>query len=424
MIPMITTISLAPGVTLHAMKNDRFKTACFSLNFLRPHNRENAAMDALLPSVLLRGTEKYPDIRSISSRLDELYGASLGTLVRRKGEVKLTGFYADFIEDAFLPQGETVFAPVVDFLSEVLYHPCLEQGRFCAAFVEGEKQNLMNAIASSLNNKRSYATKQLLEQMCREEDYAVPRLGYAEDVAAITPEALWAHYQKVIRTSRVELFYSGRLEAETVAAAFAPLFAQGRTYQPQHLATRVLYEVAALREFSEAMDVNQGKLVMGLRTGITADCEDYPALLLLNAVFGSGTTSKLFVNVREKLSLCYYASSSIDKYKGLMLISSGVAFENYDTAKTAILGELEACRKGEISESELESARRQILSSLQAIADAPVQLDEFYCGNAILPSLSLEALSEKVQNLSVFDLAQAAQKLRLDSIYFLKGVEA
>ena len=130
------------------------------------------------------------------------------------------------------------------------------------------------------------------------------------------------------------------------------------------------------------------------------------------------------MNVREKLSLCYYASSSIDKYKGLMLISSGVAFENFETAKTAILAELEACRRGEISENELESARRQILSSLRAIEDAPVQLDEYYCGNAILPCLNPRQLAEQVQRLGIDDLSRMAKKLRLDSIYFLKGVEA
>ena len=423
MILMITTRSLAPGVTLHALKSDKFKTACFSLNFLKPHDRENAALDALLPSVLLRGTEKYPDIRSISSRLDELYGASLGTLVRRKGEVKLTGFYADYIEEAFLPAGETVFGPVVEFLAEVLYRPYLENGGFCPRFVEGEKQNLMNAIASSLNNKRSYAAKRLLEQMCAGEAYAVPRLGDIEDVKAITPQALWAHYQTLIRTARVEIFYGGRLEADTVAAAFAPLFAQGRDYQAQVLETEVPYEVAAVREFSDSLDVNQGKLVMGLRTGFAADSGDYPALLLLNAVYGAGTTSKLFVNVREKLSLCYYASSSIDKYKGLMLISSGIAFENYETAKAAILEEREACRRGEISELELAAARQQILSSLRANEDAPVQLDEFYCGNAILPGPTPRQLAERVRELTLEDLARVAGKLRLDSIYFLKGVE-
>ena len=420
---MLITKTLAPGVTLHALRSDKFKTACFSLNFLRPHNRASAALDALLPSVLLRGTERYPDIRSISSRLDELYGASVGTLVRQKGEVKLTGFYADFIEDCFLPDGEQVFAPVVAFLEELLFHPLLEEGCFCRRFVEGEQQNLINAIASNLNNKRSYATRQLLSEMCKGENYAVPRLGNIEEVQAIAPESLYAHYTSVLRHDRVEIFYAGRQEADAVASAFAPLFARDRDYQPCSLETSVPYEVPAVREFSEEMDVNQGKLVMGLRTGITADSPDYPALLLLNAVYGSGATSKLFVNVREKRSLCYYASSSIDKYKGIMLLSSGIAFEDYETAKSAILEELEACRRGEITEQELDSARRQVLTSLQAIEDAPVQLDEFYCGQAILPSLSPRELAEQIAALDVADLSRIAKKLSLDSIYFLKGVE-
>lgn len=421
---MIKTLTLAPGVTLHALRSDKFKTAFCSVNYLRPHTKASAPLDALLPSVLLRGTVNHPDICAISSRLDELYGASLGTLVRRKGEVKLTGFYADFIEDAFLPKGETVFSPMVDFLEEVLYRPLLENGCFCERFVEGEKQNLVNAIASSLNDKRSYAVKRLLEQMCEKEAYAVPRLGCTEDVKAITPQVLWEHYREVIRHSRVELFYAGRREAEQVADAFAPLFQEGRNYRPQPLQTQVIHRAGEVRNFSDAMEVNQGKLVMGLRTGITADSPDYPALLLLNAVFGSGTTSKLFVNVREKLSLCYYASSSIDKYKGIMLISSGIASENYETARTAILAELEACRRGEISSEELESARRQVLSSLQAIQDAPVQLDEFYCGRAILPCADPAQLAETIGSLTAGELAQAAQKLSLDSIYFLKGVQA
>ena len=420
---MLITKPLAPGVTLHVLRSDKFKTACFSFNYLRPHDRASAALDALLPSVLLRGTERYPDIRSISSCMDELYGASVGTLVRQKGEVKLTGFYADFIEDSFLPHGEQVFAPVVAFLEEVLFHPLLENGCFCRRFVEGEQQNLVNAIASNLNNKRSYATRQLLSRMCEGENYAVPRLGQIEDVQAITPERLYEHYQSVLRHDRVEIFYAGRQDAETVAAAFAPLFAQDRDYRPCPLETLLRPEPLSVREFSEEMEVNQGKLVMGLHTGITANDADYPALLLLNAVFGSGTTSKLFVNVREKRSLCYYASSSIDKYKGIMLISSGIAFGDYETAKSAILEELEACRRGEISEQELDSARRQVLTSLQAIEDAPVQLDEFYCGQAILPCLSPLEMAERISSLDVTSLSEVAQKISLDSIYFLKGVE-
>ncbi len=421
---MINQIELAPGVNLRAVQTDKFKTACFSVNFLRPHTKTDAAADALLPSVLLRATEKYPDIRSISTHLDELYGATFGTLVRRKGEVKLLGFYADFVEDAFLPERESVFLPMTDFLREVLFRPLTENGVFCAACVEGEKQNLINAIEASLNDKRSYAALRLQQLMCEGEAYGVPRLGTAEAVRTITPESLWEHYQTVLKTSRIEVFYAGRRSAEEAAALLAPVFAHREAEPFIPFSTQVLRSARQLHEWEETMDVTQGKLVMGLRTGITVSDEDYPALLLLNAVFGAGMTSKLFVNVREKLSLCYYAGSSIEKFKGMMFISSGIAFENYETAKQAILHELEDCKGGIISDEELESARRQVLSALRAAMDSPAQMDEFYCGMALCEYDDYPALMQKIERLTGDDLSRAAKKLTLDTIFFLKGADA
>lgn len=420
---MTTNITIAPGVTLRALYTDKFKTSCFSINFMRAHSRETAALDALLPSVLLRATERYPDIRSISMHLDELYGATFGTLVRRKGEVKLVGFYADFIEDRFLPEGESVFRPMVEFAEEVLLHPYLEDGCFCERFVEGEKQNLINAIESSMNDKRTYAIKQMLKTMCAEEAYGVPRLGYAEDVEAITPQRLWEHYREILQTSQVEIFYAGHQSAQDVAAAFAPLFVKGVS-ETQSYQTQIIDKASQVNEIFETMDVNQGKLVMGLRSGITGKDAQYPALLMLNAIYGAGVTSKLFVNVREKLSVCYYASSSIDKYKGVMVISSGIAFENYSLAKNAILEELEACKRGQITETELETARNQIISSLKMSMDAPARLDDFYIGMAVSDGLDIPQLMEEVKLLTVEDVSAVAKKLSLDTIYFLKGEEA
>lgn len=421
---MTTNLPLSENITLRALQTDRFKTGCFSVNLLRPHQARTAGLDALLPSVLLAGTAHYPDIRSISTRLDELYGATFGSLVRRKGEIKLVGFYADFIEDVFLPEGEEVFAPMVDFLAEVLYHPLTENGAFCARHVEGEKQNLINAIESNLNDKRTYATAQMLKAMCADEAYGVPRLGTVEAVRAITPEALWAHYQKLLRTSRVEVFYAGRKSPEEAAQELRRVFADRGVANCTPAATQIVRRAEQTKSISEALDVTQGKLVMGLRTGITVNDPDFPALVLLNAVFGAGITSKLFVNVREKLSLCYYASSSIEKYKGVMLVSSGVGFENEQHAKNAILAELEACRMGDISEYELESARRQTLSGFRAALDAPVQLDDFYIGVGIAGGSDIPELMEQIAALTVDDVAAAARKLTLDTVYFLKGVDA
>ena len=421
---MIKTIAVAPGITLRAMQTEKFKTACFSLNFLRPHTAADAALDALLPSVLLRATEHYPDIRSISMQLDALYGASLGTLIRRKGEIKLVGFYADFIEDAFLPEGESVFAPIVDLTEEILFRPLTENGVFCAQNVEGEKQNLINAIEAEMNDKRTYAVAKMLRVMCENESYGVPRLGRAEAVRVITPQTLWAHYQKVLKTSRIELFYAGQKSPETVAEAFRRLFAGKQPEICTPVGTQVIRAADKTRELSERMDVTQGKLVIGLRTGITVEDADYPALLLLNAVYGAGVTSKLFVNVREKLSLCYYASSSLEKYKGVMLVSAGVDFKNFETAKAAIFKELDDCKCGKITSEELEAARQAVLSALRAAQDSPAQLDEFYMGTTIARMDDFEELTIKVSALTAEDLTLAAQKLTVDTIYFLKGETA
>ena len=421
---MTKNIVLAPGVTLRAMQTDKFKTSCFSVNFLRPHCRRAAAADALLPSVLLRATERYPDIRSISMHLDELYGTGFGTLIRRKGEVKLTGFFADFIDDAYLPDGEAIFPAIIDFLREVLYHPLTENGCFCAKNVEGEKQNLINAIEANLNDKRTYATTRMLAAMCADEAYGTPRLGCAEDVRAITPQSLWAHYKTVLRTSRIEIFYAGRLAPEEAAAQFAKVFSGERGTELVPVQTEVRRAAGEVKEVAEALDVTQGKLVIGLRTGVTVSDPDYPALLLLNAVYGGSVTSKLFLNVREKRSLCYYASSALEKYKGLMLVSSGIAFENYETAKQAILQELDACKNGEITEEEIERARGYLTFALRSTMDSPSRLDEFYIGNAVASGDDIPELIEKLNALTAAELRNAAQKLSVDTILFLKGENA
>lgn len=416
---MVTVLPLAPNVTLYAMQTDKFKTGCFSVNFLRPHTAETAELDALLPSVLLRATERWPNIRAISTRLDELYGAAFGTLLRRKGEVKLLGFYADFAEEAFLPAGEEVFGPMVEFLNQVLYHPLLRAGCFCPENVEGEKQNLINAIEAALNDKRTYATIRMLRLMCAEEAYGVPRLGEAQRVRAITPEVLWAHYQTVLTTSAVAVFYAGRRSPEEVAAQFSGVF-PGRD-DCALCTTQVRRKAGAVRTVTESMNVSQSNLILGLRTGITVSDPEYPALLLLSTILGGGMRSKLFLKVREELSLCYSVGATVEKYKGLMVISAGVDAAREDEAREAILAQVAACQTGDISGEEMEAAQTLLLASLRSSLDIPTQLDEFYMGTVVAAGDDIPTLMEKLRGLTVTDVTAAAQKLSLDTVYFLKG---
>ena len=215
---------ILPGVYLTAVQSDKFKTGCFSLNLLRPMKKEEAAANALIPSVLLRGSETCPDIASISAKLDELYGASVGTLVRKKGEVQLVGFYCDYVQDEYVD--EPVFAPVMAFLAELLLHPWLENGIFPEAVVDSEKLNLENAMLSRINDKRTYAASQLIRTMCAGQPYGIPRIGEPEDLKNITAKSLYAHYRDLLATSRVELFYMGSLSPEAVTKVLQAALAE------------------------------------------------------------------------------------------------------------------------------------------------------------------------------------------------------
>ena len=415
---------ILPGVYLTAVQSDKFKTGCFSLNLLRPMKKEEAAANALIPSVLLRGSERCPDIASISAKLDELYGASVGTLVRKKGEVQLVGFYCDYVQDEYVD--EPVFAPVMAFLAELLLNPRLENGAFPEAVVDSEKLNLENAMLSRINDKRTYAASQLIRTMCAGQPYGIPRIGDPDDLTEITAKSLYAHYRDLLATSRVELFYMGSLSPEAVTKVLQAALAElprAEVFVP--VGTTPAPAARPVQEKTERLDVTQGKLSLGFFTDITAKDPRYPALVLAATVFGGGATSKLFTNVREKMSLCYYASASFEKFKGVLSVSSGVEFSKLETAKTEILRQLEACKAGDITDDELESARGYLVSDLKIAMDSPGRLDDYYMGQILLErDGTMEDLASAIARVTKQEAADAIQALRLDTIYALEGVTA
>ena len=415
---------LLPGVYLTCVQSEKFKTGCLSASLLRPLRREEASANALLSTVLLRGCADYPNIRSISAFLDRLYGASIGTLVRKKGEVQTTGFYADFLEDRLALDGEPVLAPMVKFLCSLLLDPVLENGVFSTRYVEGEKQNLIHAIESRIDDKRSYAVTQLFRGMCGDEPYGIPRLGDKEDVERLDAASLYAHYRDILASSQIEIFYHGSESPQSVAQ----MFLRGLDMLPRRktirLGSEIVKRTKKVRNLSESLDVTQGKLAMGFRLGCTAADPEYPAALLMNAVYGAGVTSKLFTNVREKLSLCYYASSSIEKFKGIMVVTSGIDFDRFEEAKREILRQMALTAKGEITDSELESARTHLISSLRAGMDSPGRLDDYSLGQVLLNRPGdMASLADELLGVTKEQVAAAAKQVSLDTVYFLKGVE-
>ena len=420
---MTNRIELQPDVWLTAIQTDRFKTGCFSINLMTPLREDTAAPNALIPAVLLRGCRNYPHMTSISQHLDLQYGAGVGTLIRKKGEIQTVGLYTDFLEDRFA--GQPLFSEMMEFIRQLLFEPCEENSGFVEEFTAGERQNLVNAIESRINDKRAYAVSRLLRHMCGSDPYAVPRIGYAKTLEAIDGQILRTRYDQLLAQSPIELFYLGRQDCDTVAGALTDMLSGLPTGKRTVARTNPMHQSRPAQYVQEQMDVAQGKLAIGLRTGITSHDSRYPALMLMNAVFGGGMTSKLFMQLRENQSLCYSIGSSVDKFKGIMLVDAGIEFDKYQITLDGILRQLELCKQGEISHQELESARLYLLSGLRTAMDSPGRMDDFAVGQAAAGlSGTMNDLFHAVSALTMDAVVEAANAITLDTVYFLKGVDA
>ena len=416
---------LMPGVFLSHLRSDKFKTACMSVTLLTQLRRETAAMNAVIPFVLNRGTTRYGDMEQLSRRMDELYGAAVEPVVRRIGEIQCIGFYGSFPEPDYLPGGEALLGDTCALMAQLLLDPVTRGGLLLPQYVDSEREKLLDIIRSRMNDKRSYALTRCIEEMCCYEDFAVSRFGSESEAENIHYKKLTRHYRELIQTCPVEIFYCGKTDFKAVSAAMRDAFsAMPRGEIDYDIGTDLRMNAVEdhIRFVEEEMDVTQGKLVLGFRLGECMEEPDIPALYVFNAVYGSGATSKLFMNVREKLSLCYYASSAVYLHKGIMLVSSGIEFDKLDAARDEILAQLDSVRRGEITDDELRSAKKSVASDLRAVQDSIGELEGFYLSQALdgldYGPAELAALAEDVTK---EDVQAIAKSIECDLIYFLKG---
>lgn len=414
-------IEIMQNVYLTCLPAQRFKTSYLSAQFITPLRAETASANALLPAVLHRGTVRYPDMEQLSAAMDRLYGAQIDYTVRKKGERQCVGFVASVIDDAFVSRDERLLEPTAALMGELLLDPVTRGGRFLSEYVESEKNNLIDALRSVRNDKKDWADLRLMQEMCAGEPYGVRRLGDEESAAKINNRKLYQHGRQMMSSSRLELFYCGSAERGRVTDALLHAFAALPRGAAAELEPHRFYAAPAQpRIVTESMDVTQGKLAMGFR----CESRDVPAMIMANLLFGGSSNAKLFLNVREKLSLCYYAYSQYARSKGILTVSSGIETKDYDRALEEILRQLKAVQEGQWEDWELTGARSTILSSLRSLGDSQGALENWYLGQlATGETETPEEMARQLEQVTPERICAAAQTIALDTVYFLKGKE-
>ena len=257
--------------------------------------------------------------------------------------------------------------------------------------------------------------------MFRGETYSVSEYGYIEDIEKITPESLYAHYRKVIAESVINVFVCGELNINEVKKEIESAVL-GRTFQKTELnAPEIIKSAKEMTEIKENTELTQGKLSIGFRTDVSCGAPDFWALVVANNIFGGGLGSKLFNNVREKLSLAYYVSTSLDKYKGFMLLHAGIAFDKFEEAKKEIFFQLKDMQNGNVSDDEMENAKSEIINGINSCYDDQQMLQSYYMGNIIAKTeVSPEQYKENIRRVSKREVIDVINKLQPDTIYFLE----
>jgi len=423
----MTRHDISGGAKLTFVPETKFKTNFFQVCFVIDLERAYTTKLNLLGGVLLRATKNYPGIAEINNRLDYLYDMTVSTHCFKRGERLIYSYECDFIRDEFLPdKGENLLCEAVEMFREILFNPYLVDGAFDTKIIESEKVDLANAIKSVINYKNTYVREKCIEKLCEGERFSISDQGNLEDIDGIDAKSLYEFYNWFIRNATVEIFFSGDADEKYLCNAFGSIFSAVSDRNPAPLGqTYVTGDVKAqVLEVCEEMDVNQGKLALGFRTGVKVTDEDSVAMALLGEIYGGSPMSKLFMNVREKMSLCYYCRTSIDAYKGIMLVLSGIECENKEKAVSAILKELQDIREGKISDDEFDAAKLSLINSYKTLSDSPSAQGMWFVSRILSGSLLTPSdIVEMLEKTTLSQVVEVSEKIKLDTVYFLKGFD-
>ena len=414
--------AICDGVNFRSIRDTKFKTMRISAHLIVPMRRQTAAENALLPFLLSRASREYPDFTKLGQRLAELYGASLNADVQKLGDLQVLSLSASGIADRYALEGEAISGELAKLLCSILFDPPLVDGLFPEDGFEQEKRQTMELIDSEYSDKRTYARQRCEAIMCADEPYGVNRYGGKEDIARVERPALTAAWKRLLDTAKIELMVLGDCDPAPVYEGFRAAFETLGSRKTADCTTKVVRSAEKVNTVTEKMDVAQGKLVMGFRTGTATPDEEVPATRLMAALFGGTPNSKLFLNVREKLSLCYYCSASYNSMKGIMLVQSGVEVKNMERAKEEILRQLDEVKQGNFDESEVEAAKMSLCNSYRTLSDSLGGLENWYLSQTFAShSQQPEEAAAQINAVTRQEIIDAANRVTLDTVYCLVG---
>lgn len=419
-----TVKKISPNLTIRAIKTDKFKSERISISFVNKIDKRRMPLSLLAFFILKRGTKKYNSLRELNKKLDELYATIVSTNVQRLGNNYLLGFSAEMLGAEFIDSNTDLLKETLEIIYEMIFNPLLVDGKFLEKYVISEKENMIDAINARINNPRAYALSRCVQLMYNDE-FSVEQLGTAELIESFTGEDIINEYKYITSKCPINVFYVGSRDIEDVSSLILNMLKSKACDGALCCDNGINYDIDTRKTkyITEKMDISQGKLVLGFKSGVNLTCDkDFYSVLVLNEIFGGSPVSKLFLNVRERLGLCYYCSSSYTVTKGNIMVSCGVDPGDKDKAQKEILKQFRAIKKGQISNDEFSAAIKSLINGYSENYDYPSRLESFYELRASFSiDDSIDDCKKNILEVTVGDVVRIANQVKLDTVYFLYG---
>ncbi len=421
---VFTKEKITESISLSVIPSDKFKASVIAFSLTVPLTRHGSAYNHILSGLLRRGTRNYPTMALLNRRLDELYGSYVEIKSNHIGNNLSLTFICEVLDNKYIPDGIDALSGVIDIVADILLHPLFVSDGFDMSLFDQEIRVILDTLNAEINNTRVYAVKRCTEIMFEGYDQ-YPTVSQTKSIVTkATLDDIKEHYRVLLNSAPLEVFYIGATPVDEVSASLHRALGSHRFGLCHSSCAARPIARKSFAQASEKMPVSQGKLAMCFSTGccISADNDDYYVALMLNEIFGGSASSKLFLNVREKMSLCYYCSSSYSTYSGVMTVSSGIEVKNLERVKMAILEQLDQIRNGKITEDELYAAKRSILNAYKQLYDSPFDLQSFYGGRMMFGiSDTVDDCIKKLSSVELCDVVRLAQNIKLDALFFVEG---
>ena len=411
------------GIKLHLIQNERFKTNLIAIFLSLPLERETVTTNSLVPMILRRGSKNMPTQEEISKQLENMYGAIFDCGIEKKGENHILKFYLESINDEFLPEDNgTILQKSIDKLLEIVFNPLIENEGFNKQYVEQEKINLKQIIEGRADNKSRYALDRCIEEMYKNTKYSLYKYGYVQDLEKIDEKNLYKAYKKIIEECTVDIYISGILDEKIIKYVEENSNLKNINNRKSKIKKYEIEKETEKQEniIFENLDVNQGKLVMGLKVPIQEEEKQYDTIIY-NSILGGSANSKLFQNVREKASLAYTANSNYIRMKNKICINCGIEFANYEKAVEIIKAQLEEMKTGNFSEEDVENSKRGYIAAIKSIEDEQDTEIMYYFGQEFTNiKLDIKGYIDMIEKVKKQDILEIAKIVKIDTIYFLQ----